>query len=280
MRKLKITNHPSRRFQQELASICKPLKELNITYFSHVRLEKNNQFSALNNHPDFMEHYLNHEYYNVGIHMAETNKWGHYIVVDELESKGLSAKMHHEAAEFGVKHFFTIIHRSKHDVDQYYHFASNSSEKSINQTYLTNLDLLKLFIQHFQTSISQSKALSSAYDTKFIIDPKAEGFSHCGNEFIDLEKKRSDFLNIINKNKQSTLMHKDTHQSLLLSTRQKNCLYLLCKGNSAKEIAAILNLSNRTIENYLLRIRRILGCKNIAELVACYVSQVVHHNFN
>lgn len=275
---MNITNHPSLCFSQDLASICKPLSKLNISYFSHAKLDKNKQFSAINNHPDFMELYLNNNYFNIGIHMMDPEALGHYVVVDAFESKGLSAKMHQEAAALGIKHFFTIVDKSKSDCDEFYHFASHASEKTFNQTYLTHLDLLKLFIQYFNETIKQSKTLGNAYDMKFNIDPQAAGFTINENQY--LIKKRLEFLDVIKQKKSRLLIHKNTQQSLLLSPRQSKCLFLLCKGKTTKEIAFILNLSHRTVENYLMKTRKILGCRNMNELLVSYISQVLSPQFD
>jgi DNA-binding NarL/FixJ family response regulator len=52
-----------------------------------------------------------------------------------------------------------------------------------------------------------------------------------------------------------------------LSTRQREVLQLLAEGNSAKEVAGILNLSTRTVEFHKYRIMEDLCIKNSAELI-------------
>ncbi len=51
-----------------------------------------------------------------------------------------------------------------------------------------------------------------------------------------------------------------------LSKRELECLFLQLRGKTAREIAAILNLSRRTIEFYADNIKNKLGCQNKAEV--------------
>lgn len=52
-----------------------------------------------------------------------------------------------------------------------------------------------------------------------------------------------------------------------LSNRELQCLYHLLHGKSSKQIAAILNLSKRTIDGYLDSIKNKFGCQNKFELI-------------
>lgn len=58
-----------------------------------------------------------------------------------------------------------------------------------------------------------------------------------------------------------------------LSPRQREVLQLLAEGHSAKEIAAILNTSVKTVEYHKYRMMEILGFKTLAELIRYAVKQ-------
>jgi DNA-binding NarL/FixJ family response regulator len=67
----------------------------------------------------------------------------------------------------------------------------------------------------------------------------------------------------------SGLMEKQEHPEKLrpeLTARQREVLQLLAEGKSPKEIAAILNVSVRTVEFHKYRIMETVGAKTIAEL--------------
>src|SRR4051794_30499128 len=93
----KISQHPNLIHAHDLRELCRPLENLNITYFTHAHVDNNGQFSALTNNPRFSEHYLRNQYYNADIHLAQTSELGNYVIWDAIERYGLSAKMHQEA---------------------------------------------------------------------------------------------------------------------------------------------------------------------------------------
>lgn len=57
----------------------------------------------------------------------------------------------------------------------------------------------------------------------------------------------------------------------LLSERQKQCLYHLMRGQSAKSIAKALGLSPKTVEAHLACVREKLGCTSKADLIATLI---------
>ncbi|MBV8803298.1 MAG: hypothetical protein JO131_10135, partial [Gammaproteobacteria bacterium] len=62
------------------------------------------------------------------------------------------------------------------------------------------------------------------------------------------------------KKKLLSLLHKNSNLPIFLSRQQTNCLILLISGKSAKQIGIELNLSPRTVEDYLQTVREMLGC--------------------
>lgn len=262
-----LKQHPTFHFPQDISDICLPLQLLDIHYFSHVNIDAKKRFSAICSNPAFSEHYLKNHYYNADIHMAENNKFGNYVVWDSIERYGESARMSQEAIQFGVNHTFTIIQKNSDHGTDFYHFANSGNSSSINQTYLINLDLLKIFIVHFREKVLQSKALASAYSLKFGCEKNSAGhttnFSTCPSE------NRQDFVNQIawkkTKNTPPFLFEMQYFQNL--SPREKECLYFYVHGKSAKEIGEILFLSRRTIEQFLMSIKIKLNVPNKAALI-------------
>jgi DNA-binding NarL/FixJ family response regulator len=60
---------------------------------------------------------------------------------------------------------------------------------------------------------------------------------------------------------------------LPLTSRQREVLQLLAEGHSVKEIAAILNLSMKTVEYHKYQMMENLGIKTLAELIRYAVKQ-------
>ncbi len=62
-----------------------------------------------------------------------------------------------------------------------------------------------------------------------------------------------------------------------LTSRECECVFLLIRGKTAKEIGALLSLSKRTIESYMENIKNKMDCKNKAEIVAKAVLSGFHN---
>lgn len=61
-----------------------------------------------------------------------------------------------------------------------------------------------------------------------------------------------------------------------LSTREYECVFLLIRGKSAKEIGMLLSLSKRTVESYIENIKNKMDCKNKAEILVKAVLSGYH----
>lgn len=255
---MNIKKHPTFLYTDDILTICQPLLKLNINYFAHVHIDSSGCFSAIGNNPAFGEHYLTNQYYNADIHMAENNYFGRYIIWDAIERGGQSLKMHTEAAEFSVRHTFTIVEKDNSG-SHFYHFANKDLSPAINQIYLTNLELLKLFINHFNYNVGQSKLLKSAYNFKFALDNDGPGFITTNKDNIiipEFEFRRE--------------LQLDS-QLQKLSKRQLDCLFFLSRGMTVKEIASNLHLAPKTVEHYLENIKLKLNCYSRSELISKFI---------
>lgn len=67
-----------------------------------------------------------------------------------------------------------------------------------------------------------------------------------------------------------TLSHQ--HNKFKLTERECECVFLLIRGKTAKEIAAMLSLSKRTVESYIENIKNKMNCQNKAEILVKAIS--------
>jgi len=270
-----LEKHPISTCARDLSEICSPLNRLDISYFSWVHTDNNGKFSVLANNENFVEHYFQKKYYNADLHTDTEDKFGNIVIWDALPKTGQSEKLDQEGVEFGVRHTFTIIERKKNGND-FYHFSTHIADNSFNQVYLTNLDLLKMFILHFKENVKKSKELSN--QLMFSVDNNASGFTLKNDLLSNSLKFKEEFMKDLSlkksNNSEIMLIHKDNNKVISLAPHQSKCLILLLDGNSSKSIANKLGLSARTVDHYLNAIRKILGCKNSKELIALYLDQI------
>lgn len=255
-----LSKHPSILHAKDIADICSPLHKLNITYFAHVRISHDKKLSAISSNPVFAMHYLKNKFYLADIHMLADNRFGDFFVWDGIEFRGDAARMCQQAGEMGLYYPFTIIERNSQSID-YYHFASNTTNRQINQTYIANLDLLKLFISYFKTNVTQSKMLSKAY--QFTFDVNAAPNTSFEDDAIIYE--RSDFIQCIQSAKKHDRLQID---NVLLSLRQSEILRQVVLGKTMKEISRVMNLSPRTVGHYFNTIKNKLNISRRSELVS------------
>jgi len=64
-----------------------------------------------------------------------------------------------------------------------------------------------------------------------------------------------------------TAKRQDTIQESELSGREQEVLRAIAQGKTTKEVATELNLSDRTVETYRVRLKRKLNARNVAELL-------------
>lgn len=262
-----IKKHPAILFSNELSTICIPLKKLHISYFSHVHINSNQEFSALCTNPGFTEHYLQNKRYNADINLAvNKQKLNDFLIWDSINCSGKTLELYKEASEFGIKHIFTLIEKNPKSTD-FYHFATNNSSSTINQVYVEKLDLLKLFILYFKESIKAAPELLKAYDYRFNIHKNAK-FQFSAPRFVNPHNDAQEFIEALLA-QYTTLLKKNLiylSQNSLLTPREKICLQHTMKGNTAKQIAKILKISPRTVELHIANIKNKFQVNNKIQL--------------
>lgn len=104
-------------------------------------------------------------------------------------------------------------------------------------------------------------------------------FNHCidvsqvepFHSYVQLHK----FDNTLLKNecKPSSYILNRKHSPFKLTEKQENCLFLLLRGRSYKEIAKILAVSPRTIESHIDALKNKLNCYSRADIIEKAINQ-------
>ncbi|KTC84663.1 helix-turn-helix transcriptional regulator [Legionella drozanskii] len=249
-------NHPSILHTTEINLLCEPLNLLDITRFSHLRVFKNNQLTVQCNQPQFLQNYLDKKYYAadpcVNIN-PESTDLGEYLIWDAVDCSGKTAEMLADSAAFDFKHVFTIIKKQANYTD-FYHFGTHLSNPAIHQIYINNLEILDRFIRLFNSKIKQSKTLARAYDIVLNTDHIPSQVEL--NLLLNNHVKRDLLLEILMSSEEQ-----------FLTANEIKCAELILEGKTAKEIAKILELSHRTIEDRIYALKLKLNAKNKADLI-------------
>lgn len=258
---IKLKKHPSMVHTQDVATLCQPLAELNISTFSHVRMMNENSFSALITNPAFMENYIAKQHYNADIHADP--KHCHLLnclMWDHIEAKGQVADMLQDAADFQYNHIFSIIKKKETQTDVY-HFGTHLKNDSFNQMYINQYDLLEKFIVYFNERVQHAPQLSAAYDIEIELD-NPKGPVHDDSISTLSEEQKNRFLSMVKSNVGS-----------LFTPREHEMIPMMIGGHTSKEVAAELGLSCRTVEAYIDTLKHKLQARNKAELISKLLMQ-------
>lgn len=252
----RIKSHVTFTEHTHISQICQPLEILGITGFYYVRrAHDNSKVINLTTFVDWAEFYLknlyqekyspdtikDHLFTNEGISLWELNQQN--LIWQEAKNC------------FNVGNGM-VIYQNKKDYREIFCFHSTRENYAMNYFFVNNIDLLKKFASYFLEKadpiIKKGAANELVIPKKYHFSPKPD------NEQVNLVKS---FLCAINSD------CTDCEELLSgLSKREIECLNYLSNGKSAKEIGSLLNISNRTVEAHIYKIKHKLHCTKTSQL--------------
>jgi DNA-binding CsgD family transcriptional regulator len=248
-------------FCKDVDTICKPLYMIGINYFHFVRSYKDKSRISLSNNKLFSEYYYDKCYYlqPAIAKVPNINKSACYLWLS-LKNNIIFQDL---SNLFDIDNGITII-RNFVNYSDYYYFGSRPGNVEINNLYLVKLKLLERFIAYFTDSAT---SLIHYTEKHRIVIPALknilEPISPPGLVFNNI--------NLIEDFEKNTpIKHyrvNDGLQENIFSARQMDCIVGILDGKTAKDISLDLNLSVRTVENYLNNIKFKLGCSKKNDLI-------------
>lgn len=239
-------------------STTQPLKDhFGINHTSYHRIDNTGNYSVLGDHPEWAEHYVSKQIFLTDPYLRHPSVYQSGIGLIENHGSNFLLK---EAKEFLNMGTGVILIQKNDTYVEFFRFYGNNATSSLQSLYLNRPQLLKSFATHFKKELK-----------KILIQIE--------NEFISLSAlKGNDFfcnLPIYPDVSSTSLLayYKDLgmkcefEKAEKLSSRERQCLKLLIEEKSAKETAAILGLSSRTIEYYFENIKDKLSCWGKKELL-------------
>lgn len=261
--------HPCIASPEDMIGICQPLKKLGITYFGHAIVRADGSTSGVCNKPDYIHFYFKNKFFNLDLHTKDHIRNADHLFWDFVP-KLRDVKEHYQSSTaFHLYHTFSLI-KAEPMQTHIYHFATDRYQPAMNMFYLYHRDLLEQFIHYYTEQLNKSAILKKAHTMYMPIDKAMVSPSLIDNQQSLLsEETIHDFLQAISKTPtEQTLPF--AVDMLALSFREKQCLYMLARGNSAKTIAKSLSLSPRTIYFYIENMKKKVGYHKKNELVDYY----------
>lgn len=257
-----LENHISITSSGFIKQICSELTKIyGITYFSFHRDFKDGSRIWLCSNPDWTLHLYQVDYCTINSFNTKkiTNKnhvyfpWDSMINLLDSENIRLSyiERLHDAKNDFNINKGFTIIEYSDFYKDFFSFATTTTNSNAIIDIYFNNLDVLLAFTIYFKDIaaplIRQAMRKRISINKSQTKIPPSLLTASCNHRFITYN-----------------------NQSYLLTSREEECLALLSCGKIAKEIATILHLSNRTVENYINVVKEKLNCHHKTELINIY----------
>lgn len=225
---------PALNLVREINELCNPLFQLtHANYFDYNRIYNDNSFITLTSDGEWLENFFRKKYVlggilkQTGIHLMD----GYYY----------SPAIHDFKINFNRSHGVSIFYQTP-DYLEYIDIAAPCQHSEITSIYLNRFDIIENFIHQFKVQSQHLITKAESHKVKLT------------HQFFQMTS------NITGEEQNNTLLHR-------LSNREKQCLRLFLQGKTAKETASILQLSHRTIEEYLRNIKIKLQCARKRDLL-------------
>lgn len=244
---------------QDIETICEPLKQFGIVYFNHARFFDDNSAYILTNGKDSIYNHVNKQYpIDKPAPKGTFGKKFHYFPF--LDSTDINSKhVHAYRNEFNLENPIYFVEKYEGFTDVFVYSAMPDNLAILN-FYLNNLEFLEKFKFYFKDKAS--KLIAKANKTRIIL-PK-----HMWTNYNDSKN-----LTINNNTKPSqklTLKHyllRVGKQEVSITKREFDVIKSLASGCSVKEAATTMGISPRTIETYLNNARYKLNVKKKSEII-------------
>jgi DNA-binding CsgD family transcriptional regulator len=245
----------------EMSLLCEPIKRyFGATFFSYILFYPPNIRIELSMSPSgWIDHYYQHiEDYHTKALKANPNESyspGFYTWDRMPNRQPLNRDM---VNYFNISNL-VMLYKMHDDHTECCHFGSTADNYKAQQLFVNHRDLLERFIEYFR---ERAQVLIKKAKLQPILIPDQYKRDFSSAPPIASSFDREAFIN-------STRILTPSQQlcEIPLSKRETESLRLYTQGKTAKEIGKILQLSNRTIENYLRTIKNKFGVTSKAALI-------------
>lgn len=237
------------KYSNQIRKAAQPVCDhLEITYFTYHRIDLEGKYTVLVNRPDWAERYVEKKLYLKDPYLRHPDRYQPGICGMLCNGgKEYSNQILREGNEImGVGDSLMMIEKTEGYVE-FFGFVSKIGSRKLSDTSNNRPAYLKAFAKYFKR------------ETKSIIQLMEEGASPLidlkGDDFYNPEPIQTDPSKELKSFLKEIGLHDLVRFAESLSRQEKKCLFCLADGKTAKETAAFLSLSPRTVESYLEHIK-------------------------
>lgn len=233
--------------ERPIKSICAPLNDyLNIPIFTYTKLEACGKYVNLSNFSEALEGYYGKKMFLEDPHLIDPKllRSGTLFIPDFYSSNYFQDI----CKQARIGQLLVILQSNGNSMEE---FCFGLKEGNHSRTLISNLELLHSFTRYFKREAADiiKRGLSEGFDVK-----KTKGMLFSERSLSPLSRKDPQVQKFLNT-------------MLPLTPREIQCVELFKEGKTAQMTAAILGLSQRTVESYFDNIKNKLGCKTKSDLL-------------
>lgn len=247
--KVRYDRHYFTTTSARIKSIVTPLSKFGVRGFDHFRIYDDNSAIDLTTIPEFCEFFGRNGLYKFGCAGNFDDYQNGYFFWDTLSSVEVFQAL---AQQCHVSHGMTIVKKYDNYCDHFY-LGGDINNPGIKNFFINQMDVIETFIAYYYQEATD--IISNAR-------PHSYCFPDNKTECQLMTVKGSYSQQHLNELKQELLL-KITN----LTPRELQCVYQSALGESAKETAARLNISNKTVENHLDNARKKMSVTSKSALI-------------
>lgn len=264
----------NRQSMDPLSKICLPLQQyLGIKFFRYMRIYANGHYLSLGTNLNYMQYYLENiaklgSVFLSLVTQAPNTDYECLLWPENTQSflfkndNVFSALYHHD-----VWNGITFAKKSKKYVETWA-FAGSKQDCHLIKFYINNIQVLRHFIQYFNEKAS---ALIDCKDLKKLASFKSSIPLFQRSPVTPTCQRLQNFLaNTSFGVRRKSLGNIHRCSSIDITKREQDCLSLIIKGRTTKEIARYLDISPRTVEYYINSLKNKIGCQYKTEILDWY----------
>jgi DNA-binding CsgD family transcriptional regulator len=242
----------------EMRDICRPLFEhSSVEFIAYGRFYKDNSLLVLESKAGYAGWYIQTKQYQVAraaINPRERRLPKGYCFSDTLDLSHPKARSLANQQHTIFSHFHNVFMVDSHpDYNEVMDFKTYNKNSLHNEWCASNIDVLEKFVAYFK---EKAAPLLKQAENNRIFLPDAEKNIGAARSDLDAHLVTLD----------DTTRSKVNFQYEKLTQREKECTYWLFCGKTVPEIALLLNISKRTVEKFIAKLKDNFNCNTLFQL--------------
>lgn len=252
---------------ETIKNICEPLNSLGITTFTHTKCFQDGKVMRLASDLQWSKKFFENNFH---IHSQGYQKDIEGVCSEKNDLKihiwngNPQNEIYTALQQYGIWNGITLCENDEQSIGGW-SFGSSTDQTNMVNFLLQNINILKHFILYFKDAAHD--ILDTSDQRKLYQIP---GFSF--NRVLDNETHAliKEFFNKTKIKRYYLNENKKEH----LSLREFECLFYLSIGKNVKQTAQILNLSPRTVETHLVKIKMNYGLNYKSDLIQLFLDNI------